>query len=163
MANNDDWTHLEVEGLAELDEKLKGLTNDLAGKALFGALNVALTPMVKTAKERATVAEKEHILTYKSGWSVKVQPGLLRSAIRKRRLPKSEHVGEFSQGAVMGVYVGKGTKQKVFPFYWHFIEYGTAKIPAAPYIRPGFDNNVDIAIKRFADKLSQNIDKYTEN
>lgn len=158
----EDWTELKVEGLDELEKKLAGLTNELAGKALFGALNVALTPMVKTAKERAAVAEKEHILTYTNGKKVKIRPGLLKSAIRKRRLPKSEHVGEFSQGAVMGIYVGKGTKQKEFPRYWYFIEKGTVKQPATPFLRPGFDNNTEKAIERFAAKLEQNIDKYTE-
>lgn len=160
---SDDFGSIEIEGLAELDAKLEGLSNELAGKALFSALNVALTPVVKEAKQRAATAPEPHTMTVKGGRKVEVQPGLLKSAIRKRRLPKSEHTGEFVQGAVMGVYVGKGTKQKEYPNYWHFVEYGTAKMPAVPFLRPAFDNNVDLMIKRFSDKLSKNIDKYTES
>ncbi len=146
----------EVLGLRELDAKLEGLSNELAGKALFSALNVALTPVVKEAQKLAPVAAAP----YKLGRQT-AQPGLIADAIRKKRLPKSEHVGEFAQGAVMGVYVGKGRKQKLYPFQWHFFENGTSKQPATPFMRPAFDNNIDVMIERFSKKLSENIDKYT--
>lgn len=158
---SDDWGSIEINGLDELDAKLAELDNELSGKALFSALNVALTPVVKEAKQRALVAPEPHTMTKKGGQKVLVQPGLLSSAIRKKRLPKSEHTGEFAQGAVMGVYVGKGTKQKEFPNYWHIPEYGSVKQPATPYLRPAFDHNVDLMIERFSDKLAKNIDKYT--
>lgn len=158
----DDWTRMEVDGLEVFERKLEELTNELAGKAVFGALNVALTPVVKEAKQLARVAPEPHTMVKKGGSKVVVQPGLLSSAIRKRRLPKSEHKGEFAQGAVMGVYVGKGTKQKEYPYYWHFIEHGTSSMAATPYLRPAFDHNVELMISRFSEKLSENIDKYTE-
>lgn len=158
----DDFGSMEIHGLDELEAKLAEMDNDMAGKALFSALNVALTPVKKEAQQKALVAKEPHIMTKKGGGKVKVQPGLLSSAIRKKRLPKSEHKGEFSQGAVMGVYVGKGTKQKEFPNYWHFAEYGTSKQQATPYLRPAFDNNIDVMIDKFSDKLAANIEKYTE-
>lgn len=159
---NDDWVSMEVLGLDEMNAKLEEMTNELAGKALFGALNYALTPVVKESKQLALVAPEPHTMTKKGGRKVVVQPGLLASAIRKRRLPKSEHTGEFSQGAVMGVYVGRGTKQKEYPNYWHFVEYGTSKMPAAPFIRPAFDHNIELMIERFSEKLSANIEKYKD-
>lgn len=157
-----DWGSVDIKGLDELDAKLALLDNELAGKSLYSALNVALTPVVKEAKARASVAPEPHIMTTAGGRKVEVEPGLLESAIRKRRLPKSEHKGEFAQGAVMGVYVGKGTKQKEYPRYWHFIEHGTSKMRSAPFLRPAFDHNVDNMVNRFAKKLAQNIDKHLE-
>ncbi len=32
-------------------------------------------------------------------------------------------------------------------FYWYFVEYGTSKMSAQPYLRPAFENNKD-AVKR---------------
>ena len=93
----EDFFDMEVQGLDELDAKLAGLTNDLAGKAVFSALGYALAPTVKEAKQRTLVAPEPHIMTKKGGSKVEVQPGLLASAIRKRRLPKREHTGEFAQ------------------------------------------------------------------
>ena len=154
MANSAD---LEILGLRELDAKLEGLSNELAGKALFSALNVALTPVVKEARALAPVADAPYMLGNQLA-----QPGLIGDAIRKKRLPKSEHTGEFSQGAVMGVFVGKGRKQKLYPFQWHFYENGTSRQPATPFMRPAFDNNINVMIERFSAKLAKNIDKYTE-
>ena len=159
---SDDWASIEVQGLEELERKLGDLDNKLAGKALYGALNFALTPVIKEQKQRAAKAEEPHEIIYPNGKKVKVEPGLLSTASRKRRVPKSEMVGELSQGAAMGTYIGKGTKQKVYPNYWHFIEHGTSKQPAVPFIRPSFDNNVELMIERFSTKLNENIDKYLE-
>lgn len=158
----DNTGDMEILGFDELEAKLALLDNKVAGKALYGALNYALTPAVKEQKTRASKADEPHTMTYPNGKTVEIEPGLLKSAIRKRRVPKREMVGEFAQGAAMGTYVGKGTKQKVYPNYWHFIEYGTSKQPAAPFIRPAFDNNIELMLERFGDKLNQNIDKYLE-
>lgn len=160
---SDDWASIEVQGLEELERKLGELDNKLAGKALYGALNFALTPVVKEAKTRVAKAKEPHAMVIRgNNRKVEIQPGLLASAIKKRRVPKKEMVGEFSDGAAMGVYIGTGTKQKFYPQYWPFIEYGTSKQPAVPFIRPSFDNNVELMIERFSTKLNENIDKYLE-
>lgn len=162
MASDDDIGSIEIQGLKELNDKLEGLGNELAGKALFSAAMYALTPMVKDAKAFAAKAKEPHAMVINTNKrKVEIQPGLLASAIKKRRLPKSEHKGEFAQGAVVGVYVGKGTKQKFYPQYWHFIERGTVNMPATPYLRPAFDQNTGEAVRRFAEKLSERIDHYT--
>ena len=160
---SDDWGSVEVQGLEELEAKLAELDNKLAGKAIYGALNYALTPVVKEAKQRARKAKEPHAMVINANKrKVEIQPGLLASAVKKRRVPKSEMKGEFAQGAAMGVYIGTGTKQKFYPQYWPFIEYGTSTQPATPFIRPAFDNNIDLMLSRFSEKLSENIDKYRE-
>ena len=158
---SDDWGSVEVQGLEELEAKLAELDNKLAGKAIYGALGYALTPVVKDAKKFASKAKEPHTVVYSNGKKIDVQPGLLRTAIKKRRVPKSEMKGEFAQGAAMGMYIGTG-RNKVYPNYWHFIERGTSTQPATPFIRPAFDNNVQLMIERFSEKLNENIDKYSE-
>ena len=160
---NNNFTNVEVLGLDELEHKLAELDNQLAGKAIYGALNYALTPVVKEAKQRARKAKEPHAMVINANnRKVEIQPGLLASAVKKRRVPKSEMTGEFATGAAMGVYIGTGTKQKFYPQYWPFIERGTSTQPATPFIRPSFDNNVDLMLSRFSEKLTENIDKYGE-
>ena len=160
---NNDFTNVEVLGLDELEHKLAELDNQLAGKAIYSALNYALTPVVKEAKQRARKAKEPHAMVINANKrKVEIQPGLLASAVKKRRVPKSEMTGEFATGAAMGVYIGTGTKQKFYPQYWPFIEHGTSTQPATPFIRPSFDNNVELMISRFSEKLNENIDKYLE-
>lgn len=144
---------IEIKGLKELDKQLAKLDNAAAGKALYSALNAAATPMVKTAKQRAALAPEPHEMAYGQGY-VEVKPGLLKSAIRKRRLKRKEYTA-IEQGAAIGIYIGKGTQQKLYPRYWHFIEYGTSKMPAVPFIRPAFDENKDEAVQIFAKRLKK--------
>ena len=158
---SDDFTSVEVLGLDELERKLGDLDNKLAGKAIYGALGYALTPVVKDAKKFASKAKEPHTVVYSNGKKIKVEPGLLRTAIKKRRVPKSEMKGEFAQGAAMGMYIGTG-RNKVYPNYWHLVERGTSTQPATPFIRPAFDNNIDLMLSRFSEKLNENIDKYGE-
>ena len=98
-------------------------------------------------------------MTVKGGRKVVVQRGLLRSAIRKRKVPKREMSELGSNGVAMGIYIGKGTKQKEYPNYWHFVEYGTSKMAAVPFLRPAFNSNQQAAIDAFADKLKSELDK----
>lgn len=149
---------IKIKGLKELEKKLANLDNAASGKALYSALNAAATPMVKTAKERAALAPEPHKMAYGKSGYVKVEPGLLKSAIRRRRLKRKEYTA-IKQGAAIGIYIGKGTKQKLYPRYWHFIEYGTRKMPATPFIRPAFDENKEKSVEIFAKKLKSNIDK----
>ena len=44
------------------------------------------------------------------------------------------------------------------PFYWRFLEHGTSKMPAAPFIRPTWDANLAEIEKATADKLAEGID-----
>ena len=150
---------VQVNGLTELDQALAGLTERLAKKAINGALSYAATPIIRDAKQSAAKAEQAHLMQYGSSYKM-VQPGLLKESIRRRRLKKFELVS-LGASAGVAVYVGKGTQQKLYPRYWHFIEFGTSNMAAMPYLRPAFDRNRDVFIERFAKKLEQNIVKYT--
>lgn len=150
---------IEIQGLDRLDEVIATLDDKMKDKALSKALNHALNPIRKDAKFYASVAPEPHIMMVKGGRRVVVQRGLLRSAIRKRKVPKRE-MGEFGgHGVAMGIYVGKGTKQKEYPNYWHFLEYGTSQMPAVPFLRPAFDKNVQKAVDIFAKTLKDELDK----
>lgn len=153
---------IEIKGLDELDEKLVLFDDKTKDKMLSRSLSVALTPMRRDAKAMAAVAPEPHTMTLRTGRKVEVMPGLLKSAIRKRKVPKRE-MGELGgHGVAMGIYVGKGTKQKEYPNYWHFIEYGTSQMPAVPFIRPAFNKNIEVAVNAFAKKLSEEIEKEIE-
>ncbi|MDO4895014.1 HK97-gp10 family putative phage morphogenesis protein [Moraxella sp.] len=146
---------IQVEGLKELDEALGELDKDLRGKALYPALNYASSPMLKEAKQRAALAKEPHEMEYQ-GQIHQVKPGLLKSAIRRKRV-KARY---YQQGAAVMIYVGRGTKQKLYPRYWHFIENGTRKMPATPFLRPAFDTHKDEAVERFKKKLGERIEKF---
>ncbi|MDD1976931.1 HK97-gp10 family putative phage morphogenesis protein [Pseudomonas tussilaginis] len=98
--------------------------------------------------------------------------GKLKKNIEATRVKQGETPG----GATAGVRVKKpagktsmprkrtGKKGKSTttdyeaPFYWRFLEYGTSKMPAAPFIRPTWDANLAEIEKATADKLAEGID-----
>ncbi len=148
---------VEIQGLEELDEALSDFSDKVAKKLINSALSVGATPIIKEAKTLASVAPEPHEMTI-SGNRVFIQPGLLKSSIRRRRLKKSE-LAKINSQAGIAIYIGKGTKQKIFPRYWYFVEFGTAKMSAVPFLRPAFDRKKMLAIERFKRKLAQNIAK----
>lgn len=150
---------IDVHGLQGFDTALVGLTDRLAKRALDGAISYGATPMLKDARNRASKAEKDHLMKYGSG-SVVVHPGLLKQSLRRRRLKKGE-LAQLGASAGYALYVGKGKTQKLYPRYWHFIEFGTSKMPPIPYWRPAFVQNKELFVERFCKKLGQNIVKFT--
>lgn len=47
-----------------------------------------------------------------------------------------------------------GVNKKKAP-HWHFLEYGTSRQPARPYIRPTFDTKVNTAITTMRERVTQ--------
>lgn len=182
----DNTGDMEILGFDELDAKLGLLEQKMAGKALTKSLNYATAPMLKEAKRRAPKAEAEY-RRYKSGAQgestrvktkrgkfrrgkskrakrgegvyVMQKPGTLRRSIKRLKITKLK---EFkNNGVAVGIFV-QNRKSDLPPYYWYFIEHGTSKMPATPFLRPAFDNNVEEAVSRFGVKLNENIDEFLE-
>ncbi len=101
-----------------------------------------------------------------------VRTGRLKKNITATRLKQSET----PTGATAGIRVkkpkGKMTKaiksrgkkkrstKAVYdaPYYWWFVEFGTSKHPAAPFMRPAWDGGLPQIEKAVTDKLAQGID-----
>lgn len=61
---------------------------------------------------------------------------------------------KFKQVRVRKKLKGEGVvSKKILPFYWWMLENGTSKMPAKPFVRPGFDENIkkaeDAAFSQF--------------
>lgn len=151
-------TNIDVSGLADLETALNQLTARMAKKAVDGALTFAKTPMLKESQAKAAKAEQAHMMQYGSGYK-EVQPGLLKESIKWRKL-KAKELQELGVSAGGAIYIGKGKTQKLYPRYWHFVEFGTSALAPAPYFRPAFEQNKQLFLDRFCQKLQQNIDKY---
>lgn len=147
---------VEIEGLQELEDQLKALTAVVARNQIYSAISFGLTPIVSEMRNNAPKAAAAYYRYSKGGKKTGErhleQPGRLRSQVRRWRvkgLPDSYGVG---------VGIKKKSKEYV-AFYWYFIEYGTAKQAAVPFIRPAFDAGKENAVQRYMDKLRKNIDR----
>ena len=115
-----------------LEKRLKELGVKTAAKALRAALTAAAKPVVEEAKKR-----------------VPVRTGKLRDNIVK----------SVSASGKRGAFARIGFRRKAF--YGQFVETGTSKMPARPFLRPALDNKGKEAVDIFTVRLKKRIDKIT--
>lgn len=136
-----DGVTFEVEGLKELQEKLRALGPKVARNALRSAVNAGAQVVRKEVQARAPI-----------------DTGTLRRAIYIKQI--RELSNEFQQTFYIGVRRGKKyQKKKMDAWYAMMVEFGTSKMPAKPYIRPAFESKKVEAAARIKEKLMERIEK----
>lgn len=118
-----------VEGLEELERQFDRLADTSKRKVMMKALNAGAAPIKKEAKANAPVDK-----------------GVLKSQIRSKQM-------KYTEKPAVGIYIsGKA-------FYWYFIENGTSKMAAAPFLRPAVDSKHEEGVNKFKEKWKVEIDK----
>lgn len=135
----------EIKGLRELGRKLDELPKKASGSILKKAVRYAAKPVIVDAKQRIPQGVDAH-RTYKGRL---VAPGFAKRGIRM---------------AVKGSRDGKkavariGVRREAF-YAINFVELGTSKQPAQPWLRPALESTKDQQVSRLAEKLKMEIDK----
>lgn len=130
---------VKIKGLRELARKLKQMPVELRGKTLNAALR-------KGAKEIASEAQRR----------VPVRDGVLQRSIVIRKARVINPNNEASQT----VSVRKNAKSGGNPYYASFVEFGTSKMPARPFMRPAFESRNGDALAVFKTELSKRIERF---
>lgn len=149
-----DAFHARVLGLDDLDRALQELSADLRRKIVKGALRDAAKPIQRAARAQAPVLQ---------GTAAYRLPGTVRDAIviRASKLRKAFR-GE------LGIYVkprfrglgGKASSKNPFdPFYYRFLELGTNKMRARPFLGPAFAAHKEAALALFQARVAARIAK----
>ena len=123
---------VRIEGLDELKRKLAEVPKAMRKRVLRNALAAGAREVRDVAKRNAPV------LTL--GTSLKApyrKPGTVKQAIRVRTSKADRRAGD------VGVFVNvrpaksgqRGAKNPNDPFYWRFLEFGTRKMPAKPFLQ----------------------------
>jgi HK97 gp10 family phage protein len=137
--------NVKVEGLRELGERMKSLSEDVNNRIARAATAAGAVVIRKAAQSK-----------------VAVDTGNLKKSIIVKRLPKgetqltSEHIVTVRKGKVTAKQKGAGLKDA---FYGRFVEFGTAKMPARPYLRPAYDENKQKAVEAIKDRIAARLKK----
>ena len=147
-----------TEGFAELAKRMRELPDLLARKSLRGAVNAGASVIKKEAQLRAPkltgalaknfyqkqIREASTVLS--QTFYVGVRSGLARYAKNKAN-KKAGRAGK--------VYKDSGAT-----FYWKFVEFGTSKMPARPFLRPAFESRKNEAVDAIGNKIRDELEKH---
>lgn len=135
-----------ISGVDELTKKLSELTNAKGmGLALRSASASGMRKVMNAAKSGVPVGTVEH-RTYKGRL---VAPGF---AARSLRIHSYASPDGQKAGAILGV------KSEAF-YALQFIELGTSKMAARPWLRPAFQAQQQAALAQFVVMLRKRVEK----
>lgn len=117
---------MPIEGVAALTQQLRDLGQAVTGKTLRAAVRAGGNVVKKAAQARVPVGSELH-KTYKDRL---VAPGFAQRSVRV--VVKASKDG--SQAAAL-----IGTRREAF-YAVNFLELGTSKMPARPWLRPAMES-----------------------
>jgi len=146
-----------VVGLKELQAALKELPDRIAKNVLRGAVNAGASIIKKDAVARAPVFTGPVSAGHPP-------PGTLKRAIVQKQI--KELSSQTKQTFYVTVRRGKqyrnqGKKGNLSQDAWYakFVEFGTSKMPARPFLRPAFEAKKNEAIEAIKAYLTKRIEE----
>jgi HK97 gp10 family phage protein len=139
---------VKVSGLRDLGVAMSRLSADMAGKVARQATAAGAGVVRRAARRGAPV-----------------DSGNLAAAIVMKRQRQSRLTEEYlvtvRKGKTRDAKAGKTgqAKQGKDAYYARFVEFGTVKMPARPFLRPALENNLQAATDAMAQRLKQRIEK----
>lgn len=137
-----------LEGAQTLDRRLAALGAAGGKKVLMGALRAAMKIALDEAKVRLPIGSVEH-KTYKGRL---VSPGFAQRSLRIIVVANAKE----------GVYAKLGVRWEAF-YAVQFIELGTAKMPARPWLVPSFLSTKEAQLARLSAELEARIKKAAQS
>lgn len=131
---------VRIEGLKELNEALQQLPQELRA----GPLRRAVSAAAKVVQDQAVQYAPE-------------DEGTLKRAIYRAR--DKENSSAVQESYIVGIRYGKRyRRRKQDAWYWRFLEFGTSKLAARPFIRPAFDTTHNQQLEAMRERLSRSIE-----
>lgn len=148
---------VQIEGLQELAAALRELPEKIARNGLRAAVYAGAKVIRDEAKTLAPVSTGPVSQGHPP-------PGTLARSIVMKQIP--EQSGMSNQVFAVTVRHGKkyqkqgkkGDKSQD-AFYWRFVEFGTAKMAAKPFLRPAFEGKKQEAAEAIKQKLAERIEE----
>ena len=136
---------MKIEGLDEIVKNMQAIAKDLKGDPLRASLRKGLNVIRDQARTNAPRGET----------------GRLAPAINTRPLPADDVPSNATDGQEL--FVASSRKKDADApgnaWYWHFVEFGTKKMPARPFLAPAFDSRKQAAIDEFVNEMRKQLER----
>ena len=154
MAKTED---VRVEGLDELAKALRELPKRLVRNGLRASVYAGAKVIRDEARLKAPVATRQLGPNQQP-------PGTLKRSIIMKQVP--ELSGEQKQTFFVTVRHGKKYRKQgkngnlsQDAWYWRFVEFGTVKMTARPFLRPAFESKRYEAVDAIKNRLAERIEQ----
>lgn len=141
---------MNLTGFKEMAEKLKQLGPRLGKNGLRAATSAAAAVIRNEARNLAPVDTGEMKKDIQFKREREVRGGELFTA----------SYSVYTRGGKKSRLSGKARNVDKDSFYWKFVEFGTAKMQAQPFMRPAFEAKKEEAVTRLGEKLDERIQKH---
>lgn len=149
---------VKVSGLKELGKNLQALDKKVRNRISVKAMRAGGRIIRDSARAKAPVLQ-ESVPHRRKGT-------LKRSIVERTKVGKNGKTTTIVavrnlSGKQIAKFKGKtgksGAKNPNDPFYWRFVEFGTSKMPAKPFMRPAFEQNKQRAAQEIIHTLRNDI------
>lgn len=144
---------VKIEGLVELNEKMRKLGAAVGTKIARSATNAGAQVVKKQAIRLAPEWDFGPHKLKVGGETVTVPPGNLKKNIVVKRIARSELTSEH-------IVTVRGKRKDNFAArYGRLVEYGTVKMSPEPFMRPAFEQEKGFAVQAIIGRVKKGIDK----
>ncbi len=144
------YESVQIQGLDALAKALKELPDRVAKNGLRAAVYAGAKVIRDEAKLQAPVA------TGGLGPN-QPPPGTLKRAVILKQIPELSTKNK--QTFFVTVRQGKKGNLSQDAWYWRFVEFGTVKMSARPFLRPAFDMKKNDALTAIKTRLAERIEQ----
>jgi len=145
-------------------KKLNTIPKQYRTKTRKQILKEASAPLVAVAQQKAPTSDgnRPRTITLKNGGKVEYHPGNLELSIRVLNFRKSPSVfvgPKFRKRRKGGDTYG-ANKRKTDAYYAGFIEFGTSKMAAQPFMRPAYDQTKNQVVSQIEKGIERELKKW---
>ncbi len=144
---------IKIEGVDEVRKLMKRLPASVSKKHMRRAIRQGIALVRNHIKANAPVRTTEN-KTYRKGRK-RPRPGRLRRLIRIR--PRRGKRGYMKVSLFYPVPEGSEGNDPKNAFYWRFVEFGTKRITANPFIQRAVDRNFSGVVRKVINETNRGL------
>ena len=158
----------QIEGLDDVTAKMRELSNpkkqkNAATRSARKAMAVVRKAAIANAKALDDSKSPKRIWKNIQVKASKTKQGfvLMKVGVRGGAMSYANTTANRRANRVGETYATAGSKENPGgdTFYFRFLEFGTSKVPATPFLRPALNNNMEAVQGSFVDDFSAQLDK----
>lgn len=151
--------NVKVEGLSQIHKALSELGSKVSNKIAVKAMREGGKIVREQARQNAPVLSQS--TPHRRAGTLKKAIKSSTKVLKNGKIGTVIRVKELTAKQIETFKVRSGKKGALNPkdpYYWRFLEFGTSKMPARPYLRPAFEQTKEKAATEIIKTLKDGIE-----